>query len=113
VSILKPDEVDAIHQRLQQLPEPDTRARLSRTDLLGACGVFLLVFLSTFPVAMPFIFMSNVWPALRVSNAIAVALLFALGMIFGRLTGRRPWIMGLCMVVLGGLFVVLAISLGG
>ena len=52
--------------------------------------MFLLVFLSTFPVVIPFIVMSNALPALRVSNAIAVALLFVAGYSYGRITGRRP-----------------------
>ena len=40
-----------------QLPEPPARARLSKDDWLGAIGVFLIVFLSTFPVVIPFIVM--------------------------------------------------------
>ena len=52
--------------------------------------MFLLVFLSTFPVVIPFLFMKNAGPALRVSNAIAIAMLFVTGYAFGRITGRRP-----------------------
>ena len=59
-SVLQPAELEAMHQRLKQLPEPPERARLRKDDWLGACGVFLLVFLSTFPVVIPFIFMHNV-----------------------------------------------------
>ena len=68
-----------MHQRLKQLPEPPRRARLDKDDWLGALGVFLLVFLSTFPVVIPFIFMHSAGPALRVSNAIAIAMLFVTG----------------------------------
>ena len=63
-------------------------------DWLGAIGVFLLVFLSTFPVVIPFILMPNARPALRVSNAIAIALLFTTGFAYGRLTGRHPVLAG-------------------
>ena len=45
--------------RLKQLPEPPARARLQRDDWLGALGVFLLVFLSTFPVVIPFLVMNE------------------------------------------------------
>jgi hypothetical protein len=55
-SVLKPAELEAVHERLKQLPEPPERARLRKDDWLGAVGVFLLVFLCTFPVVIPFIF---------------------------------------------------------
>ena len=83
-SILEPAELETMHQRLMQLPEPPARARLSKDDWLGALGVFLIVFVSTFPVVIPFIFMHNVGPALRVSNAIAIVMLFLTGYAFGR-----------------------------
>lgn len=112
-SVMQPSELDAVHQRLRALPEPPARAGLSKDNLLGAIWVFLWVFLSTFPVAIPFIIMQDARPALRVSNAIAVALLFMLGMAFGRCAGRRPWLFGIIMVVLGSSLVGMTIALGG
>ena len=112
-SILQPAELESMHQRLKQLPEPPGRARLHKDDWLGALGVFLLVFVSTFPVAIPFIFMHNAGPALRLSNLIAIVLLFILGYAFGRTAGRHPWVMGLSMVVLGTILVGLTMALGG
>ncbi|HEY7760611.1 MAG TPA: VIT1/CCC1 transporter family protein [Burkholderiales bacterium] len=112
-SILDPAELESMHRRLKQLPEPADRARLHKDDWLGAVGVFLLVFLSLFPVAIPFLLMDNAVPALRFSNAIAMGMLFVLGVAFGRITGRRPWAVGLSMVFLGALLVALAIALGG
>ena len=82
-SILEPAELETMRRRLMQLPEPPARARLSKDEWLGSLGVFVIVFLSTFPVAMPFIFMQDVGPALRVSNAIAIVMLFVLGYAFG------------------------------
>ena len=82
-------------------------------DWRGALGVFLLVFLSTFPVVIPFIVMRDAVPALRVSNAIAVVLLFVAGYAFGRITGRRPVVVGSLMVVLGSILVGMTIALGG
>jgi hypothetical protein len=112
-SILKPEELEAMRQRLQALPEPSARARLGNDEWLGALGVFLLVFLSTFPVVIPFLFMKNLWLAMRVSNTIAVAMLFLTGWVFGRITGRRPWVMGASMVLLGAILVGLTMALGG
>jgi VIT1/CCC1 family predicted Fe2+/Mn2+ transporter len=112
-SILEPAELEAMRLRLQQLPEPPERARLHKDDWRGAIGVFLLVFLSTFPVVIPFIFMQSARPALRVSNAIAIVLLFLTGYAFGRMTGRHPWVVGVSMVVLGSILVGMTIALGG
>ena len=102
-----------MRQRLMQLPEPPARARLGKDDWLGAIGVFLVVFLSTFPVVIPFIFMRNVGPALRVSNAIAIVMLFLTGWAFGRMTGHHPWLVGIAMVVLGSVLVGMTMALGG
>jgi VIT1/CCC1 family predicted Fe2+/Mn2+ transporter len=112
-SILEPAELEAMRLRLQQLPEPPERARLHKDDWRGAIGVFLLLFLSTFPVVIPFIFMQSARPALRVSNAIAIVLLFLTGYAFGRMTGRHPWVVGVSMVVLGSILVGMTIALGG
>ena len=111
--VLTPAELEAIHERLKQLPEPPERARLGRDDWRGAVGVFLLVFVSTFPVVIPFIFMRSAGPALRVSNVVAIVMLFLTGYAFGRLTGRRPWLVGISMVVLGSVLVGLTMALGG
>lgn len=112
-SILQPAELDTMSRRLKDLPEPPEQARLHRDDWMGAVGVFLLVFLCTFPVVIPFIFMHNAGPALRVSNAIAVVMLFLTGYAFGRMTGRHPWLVGISMVVFGLILVGLTIALGG
>src|SRR5262245_45651989 len=45
-SVLQPAELDAMHQRLKQLPESPENDQLSVDDWLGAACVFLLVFLS-------------------------------------------------------------------
>ena len=112
-SILQPAELDTMSRRLKDLPELPEQARLRRDDWLGAVGVFLLVFLCTFPVVIPFIFMSHAGPALRVSNAIAIVMLFLTGYAFGRMTGRHPWLVGISMVVLGLILVSITMALGG
>ena len=110
---LKPAELEGVRQWfLRQPPLPEGRW-LTRHDFRGALAVFLLVFLSTFPVVMPFLLMHEARPALRVSNVIAVGLLFLTGFAFGRVAGHRPWLMGLAMVILGSALVGLTIALGG
>ncbi len=111
-TVLQPAELEAMRLRLIQLPEPG-RGRLGKSDWWGGLGVFLIVFLSTFPVVVPFIFMHSAQPALRVSNAIAIVMLFWTGCAFGRLTGWHPWIMGAVMVILGSILVGITMALGG
>ena len=112
-SLLEPSQIELLRVKLTELPEPPPRARLGRDDWWGAAGVFLLVFLSTFPVAIPFMVIRNAMPALRVSNLVAVVLLFVTGYAFGRLTGHRPVVIGVSMVVLGVALVGHTIGLGG
>jgi len=112
-SVLQPEELERLRQRLVGLQHPPEYARLSTADWRGAAGVFLLVFLSTFPVSVPFMVMDSAMTAVRVSNGIAIVMLFTAGVAYGRLVGRTPWIFGVSMVALGSLLVALTIALGG
>jgi hypothetical protein len=112
-SVLQPAELEAVHQRLKQLPEPPDRPLLTKDDWKGGLGVLLWVFLSTFPVVIPFIVMRSAVPALRVSNAIAIAMLFIAGYVYGRCVGRHPWMLAIAMVLLGVLLSALTMALGG
>jgi hypothetical protein len=106
-------EYEAVRKKLVQLPDPPARPRLGKDEWLGALGVFLWVFVSTFPVTIPFIFMHDVARAMRISNGIAVGLLFVTGYAFGKCSEYRPWLTGVAMVVIGCALVGLTIALGG
>jgi hypothetical protein len=110
---LQPDELERVRLRLLALPAPPARARLDARDWRAAVGIFLLVFLSTFPVAVPFLLMRDATAAIRLSNGIAVAMLFACGLAYGRTVRRSPWAVGVAMVALGGALVALTMALGG
>jgi VIT1/CCC1 family predicted Fe2+/Mn2+ transporter len=110
---LGPAEFESIRQKLVQLPAPPLRPRLGKDEWLGALAVACWVIFTTLPVTVPFMFMTNVARAMRVSNAIAVVLLFVTGWAFGRLVEYRPWLTGIAMVVLGGALVALTMALGG
>ena len=110
---LGPAEYESVRQKLAQAPEPPARPWLTKTEWMGGLAVFLWVFVTTFPVAIPFIFIDHVARAMRVSNAIAVALLFVAGFAFGRITNFHAWLTGFAMVVLGGVLVIVTIALGG
>lgn len=112
-SILTDGDFDTLHQRLLAAPAPPGRAHLDRPTWRGALGVFMLVVVTTFPVVVPFLFADDARSALRVSNAIAIAMLFLTGYAFAKLTGRPPWLFGILMVVLGAALVSITMALGG
>jgi VIT1/CCC1 family predicted Fe2+/Mn2+ transporter len=107
------DDLERIRRHLITLPAPPARSRVLREDFFGAAAVFLLVFLSTFPVAIPFMIVSDATRALRISNAVALVMLFLLGRSLAKSTGGSPWRFGLSMLLLGGILVAITIALGG
>ena len=113
VSLLPVEQLELIRRKLQQLPEPLERPRLTKRDWIGALGLCLLSFLATFPVVVPFIFLSDAKLALRVSYAVAIIMLFLCGYAFGHRSGLRPWAAGLAMVAFGSALVGVTIALGG
>ena len=112
-SILPMEQLELMRRKLQQLPEPHEHPRLSKRDWVGALGLCLLSFLSTFPVVIPFIFLSDAKLALRVSYAVAIVMLFCCGYAFGYHSGLRPWAAGVSMVAVGSALVSVAVALGG
>jgi len=107
------DDLEKIRQKLGQISEPPAHALLRKEDFLAAFGIFSLCFLATFPVVIPFTFMQNAVEALRVSNAIALVMLFLAGYFLGHYAQHRPLRMGFIMMLLGSLLVMLTIALGG
>jgi hypothetical protein len=112
-SVLPSEQLESMRHELQRLPEPPEGPRLTKRDWIGALGLCLLSFLSTFPVVIPFIFLSDARFALRVSYAVAIVMLFCCGYAFGYHSGLRPWVAGLSMVAVGNALVSVAVALGG
>lgn len=111
--VLSQSEADSLRQKLLQFPEPPRGPSLTADDALRGAAICLWVFASTFPVVVPFLFIGEVQPALRLSNAIAIGMLFVCGHAFARCTGLRPWLTGLVMVAIGCAMVGVAVLLGG
>jgi hypothetical protein len=72
-----------------------------------------LVFLSTFPVVIPFIVFGDIRIALRASNAVAITMMFTTGYWLARYGGFHPWRTAVSVAVLGIALVAIAIALGG
>ncbi len=105
-------------ERLRQwlVAQPDSalpRVAVTAQDLRGAVGIFLLVFASTFPVVLPFVFVADLKLAMRLSGAIAIAMMFGCGYSWGRYAGLKPWRSGLALVALGIATEAVIIALGG
>lgn len=111
--VLQPGDVDVIRTRLTTTTGLDGRLRLTLDDFRGAVGVSLLVIASTLPVSVPFLFIDDPALALRVSNGVAVAMLFLIGWQQGRYAGVRPLTMAGAMVAIGVVCVGLTVALGG
>ncbi len=109
---LPADHLAAMRENLLRTPEPP-EPHLTKADWLGALAVCVIVFLSTLPVVVPFLFTDQVRLALRLSNAVAIVMLFLCGYALGHCAGRRPLPMGLLMVAVGLALSGIAILLGG
>ena len=112
-ALLKNDEIDQLSARLKQLPAPTKKHLLTSSDFIAAVQIFLLVFLSTFPVALPFAIFHEVSFAMRASNGVALFLLFVAGYKLAGHAGFRPIVTALIYTVIGVLLVLLTIALGG
>lgn len=109
---LDDDAVEALRRSLIELDAP-TVPHLTADDLRAALGVATLVFLSTLPVVVPFVVMQDAGIALRVSNAIAIVMLFGCGFQLGAYAGGRRWRSGAAVALLGIVLVPITIALGG
>jgi VIT family protein len=112
-SLLKPDALESVRVGLVGMDDLPPRPKLTKDDWLGAAAVFLLVFLSTFPIVIPFLIFRDVHVALRTSNLIALVMLFITGSWLARHGGHNPIWTGLTMMLLGVVLVGITIALGG
>ena len=110
---LSTQELAHLHKRIIELPHHPAKVRLGRVELLGALGVFMLVVASTFPVIIPFIFISDLHLAKRLSHVIAISMLYLCGHAWGRYAGMQPILIGTVMVAVGALITAVIIALGG
>ncbi|MPW21959.1 hypothetical protein GCT13_35185 [Paraburkholderia sp. CNPSo 3157] len=110
-AIVQPVVLDSLHQGLLTVSAPPVR--LGGRDYAAAFGIFSLVVLATFPVVIPFIFITEIELALRVSNMLAIVTLFIGGFALGRYTRGRSWATGLAMSGIGVALLAIIIALGG
>ena len=112
-SVIENEELEEMRNKLLKIPERRGYVRLTAEDINKAIRLFLLVFISTFPVVLPFIFIRDAGIALRVSNGVAILMMFLCGWSVARYVGFSKWKMGAAMIVLGFMMVAITIALGG
>jgi len=107
------EELNELSGRLKNLPTPSKKNLITGHDLWAGIQIFLLVFLCTFPVAIPFGIIDKLEIAMRASNGVALLLLFIGGYVLAGYAGFRRFITALVYVVIGILLVALTMALGG
>jgi hypothetical protein len=112
-SVIETGEFEEMKSRLVSLPEPKKKAQLTCRDLKKAGALFCIMVVSTFPVVVPFIFIGDTHLALRISNLVALTMIFLCGWSVAKYVGFNKWRMSLAMVLIGTMLVALTVLLGG
>jgi VIT1/CCC1 family predicted Fe2+/Mn2+ transporter len=107
------DETRGRFRRWLQLHGDAVAGRLDGQDVRAALLIWLLVFAATLPLVLPFLFIGDAQTALRVSQVIAIAILFSQGLRLGRWMGVTPWKSGLGFAAAGFVIGAACIALGG
>lgn len=88
-------------------------ARLGLQDFKAALATFLLVVLATFPLVILFLVIAHTGTAIRVSNLVALIMLFLAGWLLARYSGGRRVLTGVIMSLVGVALILAIIALGG
>jgi VIT1/CCC1 family predicted Fe2+/Mn2+ transporter len=114
-SLTTPDERGQIYHRMLDFARRTERerTRLLPEDILGGIAVGLVILLATLPILVPFLVIEDSELAVRLSNLIALALLFWLGSWWGHTVGARPLRVAAGVTLVGLILVSITILLGG
>ena len=112
-SVMETEGLEQIRNKLTNLANTTASVKLTANDIKKAIALFLLIVISTFPVVVPFVFIHDTKVALRVSNAIAIIMMFLCGWSVAKYVGFSKWIMSIALTIIGIILVVITIALGG
>ena len=87
--------------------------RVQGKDLFGGVAASLVVLLATFPIVVPFLLVPDPNLAVRVSNLVALTLLFLLGLRWGQIVGGRSFRIATGLTLVGVVLVLITVLLGG
>ena len=110
-----PEERRQVYRWMLEIAQRSVREppRIKRDDILGGAAVACIITLATVPLVVPFLLVSDLTLAVRLSNLTALALLFWLGCWWGRLAGANPFRVGAGVMCVGLILVLITIALGG
>jgi hypothetical protein len=86
---------------------------LRKEDLYTALACFAIVFGAAIPVLVPFLLIKDEVVALRVSNGLILAMLFAIGWRWAPFANMNRLATGLGLLSLGVVLVLITVALGG
>lgn len=112
-TLIRDEELDHLVGKIKEIPEPGMRLLLTKHDLKAGIQIFLLVFLCTLPIALPFAFIEELELAIRVSNGIALLMLFWGGYLLAQYAGFRKILTAVIYAGIGVVLVALTMALGG
>lgn len=110
---IEAEGLEQIRKKLIKLPRRTNDVGLTLTDIKRAFALFFLIFISTLPVVVPFVLINDTRLALRVSNLVAITMMFLCGWSVAKYVGFGKWVMSIAMVLIGIILVVITIALGG
>jgi len=112
-STIGKEGLEEIRHKLAALPGISTDIRLKPIDFKEAIAIFFLIFISTFPVVIPFVFIHDTKLALRISNLVALIMMFFCGWSVAKYVGYNKWKMSIGVTLIGIMLVATTIALGG
>lgn len=102
---------DSVRTTLQSTEPP--RGSIRGEDVKGGIAAALAILLATAPILVPYLVVKTPIHAVRISEAIAVVLLFLVGVKWGKFVGANPLKVGFTLTAVGGILVGVTILLGG
>jgi len=111
--LMKPEEIERLREKIIKLPEPENIYRLKSNDYKSALRIFLLVFFATIPISVPFLIIKDLQTALRISNIVAILMMFFCGFALGKYVCRNRIVTGIITSLIGIGLVTITIALGG
>jgi VIT1/CCC1 family predicted Fe2+/Mn2+ transporter len=113
VSAIGAEGLEQLRNKLTGIPNTSVDVRLKLLDVKEAIAIFFLIFISTFPVVIPFVVIDDTQIALRVSNLVAIVMMFFCGWQVARYVGYNKWKMSITVTLIGIMLVAVTIALGG
>jgi len=111
--LIKKEVVEQIRMNIIEVTGEGVKLRLTTQDFKRALALFFVVFISTFPIIIPFVLIDESKLALRVSNLVAVVMMFMCGWSVSKYVGLNKWTMSISLVLVGIILVAITIALGG